>query len=78
MKARKTCSSIIKFKDSSGVWIDDAANIQKLFVNDFTSRFKSMHGPCSIMVDLPTKVSLEDNMKLIKPVENHEVREAVF
>ena len=78
MKARKTCSSIIKFKDSSGVWIDDAANIQKLFVNDFTSRLKSMHGPSSIMVDLPTKVSLEDNMKLIKPVENHEVREAVF
>lgn len=67
MKARKTRSSIIKIKDPSGVRIDDAANIQKLFVNDFTSRFKSMHGPSSIMIDLPTKVSLEDNMNLIEP-----------
>jgi len=78
MKARKMRSSIIKIKDSSGVWIDDAADIQKLFVKGFTSHFKSMHGPSSIMVDLSTKVSSKDNMNLIKPVENHEVQEAVF
>ena len=78
MKAWKTCFFIIKIKDSSGVYIDDAADIQRLFVNEFTSHFKSMHHPSSIMVNLSTKVSLEDNMNLIKPVENHEVREAVF
>ena len=37
-----------------------------------------MHDPSSIMGDLPTKVSLEDNMNLIKPVENHKYMEAVF
>ena len=78
MKARKLRSSVIKIKDSSGVSIDDAADIQKVFVNDFKLHFKSMHGPSSIMVDLPTKVSLEDNMNMIKPVENHEVKEVVL
>ncbi|KAJ8426349.1 hypothetical protein Cgig2_023881 [Carnegiea gigantea] len=35
MKARKSRSSIVKIKDSSGVWIENAATIKQLFVNDF-------------------------------------------
>ena len=78
MKARKSHSTIVKIKDSSSVWIDNAINIPQLFVNDFKLRFKSSLGPSSMMVDLPKIVSLDDNMNLMKPVENHEIKEAVF
>ena len=77
-KTRKLRSNIVKIKDSSGVWIDDAIEIRQLFVNDFKLRFKSSPVPSSVMVDLPTMVSLEDNMNLIIPVDNHEIRETVF
>jgi len=41
IKARKARSRIVKIKDSSGVWVDSTSQIQKIFVHDFTARFKS-------------------------------------
>ena len=57
MKARKTRSAIVKIKDSSGVWIDNADEIKRL-VNDFKLWFKSLSGPSSMVVDLPKVISM--------------------
>jgi len=78
MKARKSRSAIIRIKDSSRVWIDDPVQLQHVFVNDSKLRFKSAHGSSSIRVDLPTRVSEVENENLIKPVEDFEIKEAIF
>jgi len=79
MKARKSCNAIVKIKDSSSVWVDSPTHIQQLFVHDFTSRFKSLHPtPFSIDFVLPLVVSEEDNINLVKPVEDHGIKEAIF
>jgi len=67
MRARKTRSSIVRIKDLSGVWVDSPTQIQKLFVHDFTTRFKSSHqNSINIDSDLPMVASEEDNFNLIK------------
>ena len=43
IKARKSRSKIINIKDSSSVWVDDLAQLQYLFVNEFKVWFKSSH-----------------------------------
>jgi len=78
MKARKLRSTINKIKDSSGVWLEDDADIQKLFVNDFELCFTSAQGPSNINVDLPDMVSPEEHENLIKPIEDYERKEVVF
>ena len=77
MKTRKSRSAIINIRDTSGVWIDDATGVRQLFVDDFKLCFKSSSSP-SLMINLPPKISSEDNMALIKPVEDDEIKEAVF
>ena len=52
--------------------------LQHVFVNDSKLRFKSAHGSSSIRVDLPTRVSEVENENLIKPVEDFEIKEAIF
>jgi len=79
MRARKTRSSIVRIKDLSGVWVDSPTQIQKLFVHDFTTRFKSsQQNSINIDIDLPMVVSEEDNFNLIKPIEDLEITEAIF
>ena len=79
MKARKTRGRIFKIKDASGVWIDEASRIQQLFIHDFTLRFKSSHTTeTCIDIELPTMVSEEDNFLLLQPVQDHEIKDAIF
>jgi len=79
MKARKPRSSIVKINDSSGVCVDSPTQIQKLFVHDFATRFKSSHqNRIYTDIDLPLVVSEEDNINLIKLVEDYEIKEAIF
>jgi len=50
--------------------------IQKLFVN---TQFRSMHGNLpTIEVDLPKMLTQEDNDNLVKPIEDCEIKDAVF
>jgi len=79
MKARKTRGRIFKSKDASGVWLEDATRIQQLFIHDFTSCFKSSHTTeTRIDIDLPTVVSEEDNFLLLQPVQDQEIKDAIF
>jgi len=79
MKARKSHFSIVKIKDSSGVWVDDVAQIQKLFVHDFNKQFRSTYGNLpTIEVDLPKVLTQEDNDNLVKPIEDCKIKDAVF
>ena len=79
MKARESRSSIVKIQDSSGVWVDDVTQIQKLFVQDFNSRFRSMHNNLhTIEVDLSKVLTAEDNVNLVKPIKEHEIKDVVF
>ena len=79
MKARKTRGKIFKIKDVSGAWIEDAHQIQNLFIRDFTSRFKSSYVPTSpLLIDLPLVVSEEDNVLLLQPIQDHEIKDALF
>ena len=79
MKVRKSRSKIFKIKDASGVWLDEAPQIQQLFVHDFTSRFKSSHtNSTHIEIELPKMVSEEDNDLLLRPIQDQEVKDAIF
>jgi len=69
MKAQKMRSKIIKIKGTSGVWIDEASQIQQIFVQDFSSRFKSQRtNSAPLNIALPRTVSEEDNYLLLRPV----------
>jgi len=79
MKVRKSRGRIFKIKDESGVWLEEAPRIQQLFIHDFTSRFKSSHTSATrIDIDLPMVVSDEDNFLLLQPVQDHEIKDAIF
>jgi len=79
MRTRKSRSKIIKIKDASGVWIDEASQVQQLFVQDFTSRFKStLINTALPNFELLMIVSEEDNYLLSIPIQNHEVKDAIF
>jgi len=79
MKARKSRSNIIKIKDASGVWTEEAPRIQQLFIQDFTSRFKSSHTSTTRLdVELPMVVSEEDNFLVLQPVQDQEIKDAIF
>ena len=79
MKSRKFCGKIIKIKDASGVWRDEALQIQQLFVHDFTARFRSAHTNMNhIEIDLPLMVSEEDNYLLLRTIQYQESKDAIF
>jgi len=77
---RKRGCSILRLKDTSGIWIEERPAIQQKFILDFSSRFTSGH-------DLRTRahgflatpiVTAEENADLIKPVTDDEIYTAVF
>jgi len=80
MKARKSHSKIIKIKDASGVWMDEPNQIQQLFIHDFTTRFKSSShtNTTNIEIELPKMVLEEDNDILLRPIQDQEVKDAIF
>jgi len=50
-----------------------------LFVHDFTARFKSSHPNATrVEIELPTMVSEEDNDFLLRPIQDQEVKDAIF
>ena len=66
MKARKTRTKITKVKDNSGVWVDESAQIKKIFITDFTARFKSAQaGTSNIHMEILNLVTAEDNQSLL-------------
>ena len=79
MKTRKTRSRIVKLKDSSGVWVEKPDQIKQLFINDFTTRFKSAPvSPSNIDMKILNVVSTVDNDTLLQSILDSEIKEAVF
>ena len=57
----------------------DAIQIQKLFAHNFCTRFKSLQrNLTTVDVDLPKIVSEEVNINLVKPIEDHEIKDEKF
>jgi len=79
MKTRKTRSKIIKLKDNSGVWVDEFPYIENMFVNDFTTRFKSTQtSPTKVRLDMANLVTSVDNDKLLEPIRNSKIKDFFF
>jgi len=59
--------------------MNEALQIQQLFVHDFTTQFKYSHTNAThIKIKLPTMVSGEDNDILLRPIQDQEVKDAIF
>ena len=70
---------LLKIKDLFGVWLYEVTPSQKLFIHDFTTRFKSVQGNVpNLQINLPSVVSDEDNDTLIKLVEDDQIKDAIF
>jgi len=66
MKTRKIRSKITKVKDNSRVWVDESAQIEKMFTTEFAARFKSAHaGTSDINMEMLNLVTAEDNQSLL-------------
>ena len=79
MKARKTWSKNTKVKDNSGVWVDESAQIEKIFITDFTARFKlAQAGTSNIDMEMLNLVTAEYNQRLLQPIQETEIKEALF
>ena len=65
-QSMKTRSKIMKLKDSSGVWIEEPTQIERMLINDFSARFKSTQvNSADIDMEMLNLVSTEDNDKLL-------------
>jgi len=52
----------MKLKDTSGVWVDESSQIESMFVNEFTARFKTAQTSIpNVQLDAANLVTLEDN-----------------
>ena len=79
MKAQKMRGKIFKIQDASGIWIDEPTSLKQLFVHDFSSRFSSARAhTASPHIALSTRVSKADNALLLRPIQDCEVKEALF
>jgi len=79
MKARKTRSKVLKLKDPSGAWVDESSQIESMFVNEFTTRFKSAQTSSpNIQLDMAHLVTAEDNVLLLQPVHDSEIKDTIF
>ena len=69
----------MKVKGTSGVWVDEFAQIEKMFTTDFTARFKSAQaGTSNIDMAMLNLVTAEDNQSLLQPIQETEIKEALF
>jgi len=77
---RKRGCSILRIKDTSGIWIEELPAIKQKFLVDFSTRFTSARGTRSgVNGFLATPVvTAEENAGLIKPVTDEEIYTAVF
>jgi len=79
MKTRKTRGKILKIQDASGVWLDEPSSIQQLFVHDLSSRFTSARAHTTpTPIALSKSVTDADNVLLLRPIQDCEVKEALF
>ena len=79
IKARKSISKITKIKDTSGVWIDESVQIEKMFITDFTTIFKSTQAVTSnIEMEMSNLVNVEDNQRLLEPLQDSEIKDSIF
>ena len=78
MKARKTRSKITKIKDNSGIWVDEFAQIENIFITDFTIRFKSAQAVTSNMeMKMLNLVTVEDNQRLLEPIQDSKIKDTI-
>jgi len=72
--------SILRIKDTAGIWLEELPAIQQKFIMDFSSRFTSATSSRSGVHDsLATSVvTAEENAALIQPVTDEEIYTAVF
>jgi len=79
MKARKTRSKILKLKDTSSVWVDEAPHIESMLVHKFSARFKSAQASSpNIHLDMANLVAADDTDQLLQSVPDSEVQDAIF
>ena len=79
MKVRKTRSKITKIKDNLGVWIDKSAQIENMFIADFTIGFKSAQTATSeIEMEILNLVTVQDNQRLSNPFKIQKLRMLFF
>ena len=59
----------MKLKDSSGVWVEEPVQIEQMFINDFTTRFKSAQvSSTNIDMEMLNLVSAVDNDTLLQSI----------
>jgi len=78
--ARKRSSTILRIKDTTGIWLEDPLVIRQQFLHDLSNRFISARGTlaelnCQLTSSVVTAV---ENAALIKPVTEEEIHTAVF
>ena len=79
MKAQKMRGKIFKIQDASGIWIEEPTSLQRLFLHDFSSRFTSARDPTiPSPIALSKSVTEEDNALLLRPIQDCEIKEALF
>jgi len=79
MKSRKTRSKIVKLKGSSGVWVEELAQIEQILINDFSARFKSTQvNSTNIDTEMLNLVSAEDNDTPLQSIQDPELKDAIF
>ena len=69
-----------KLKDDYGVWLDNQQDIIEKFILDYTTRFEANQVGIRNLLDLQlvSRISHKDNMKLIKIPDMEEVTQALF
>ena len=78
MKAIKTRSKILQIKDDTGIWVDESAQVENNFFNDFKARFKfTWVDSIDINMEVSKLASQEDNEFLLKPIEDSKIKEVI-
>ena len=79
IKSRKSKSIITKIKDSSRVQLEESDLLQNMLITNFSARFKSIEvHPTNTGLDILRLVTAEDNDMLILPIQDDEIKNAIF
>ena len=69
----------MKLKDTSGVWVNESAQIKSMFVDEFTAWFKlDQAGPPNVQIDVIILVIADDNETLLALIRDLKIKKAVF
>lgn len=77
---KRSRNRITRLKDGTGVWIEDDRGLQSRIKDHFSSLFDSSNPTtsCEITSLIQPKIDADTNHYLIRPVEEWEVKQAVF